>query len=318
MLKALCELTAVSGYERLVIDYLYYRLEEIPYGKTYIDNVGNLIFFVRGQDSKKKVLIQAHVDEVGFQVVSRIEKGKYSIKSLGNIKTWNAHQQRVMSDRGISGVIYAKDGEQLKPYNYDNLVLDICDSELSESVETGDVFAFCSPLQESKGRIIGKALDNRVSCYCLMEAISKCDTLKNDTYFCFSVMEETNMRGVRVLKSTIQPDICISVDASGIGERNSLKLGGGVGIKISDGMGISTVRAVKRAESIATENCIKYQLEVSDGGTSELIISNELDNGCDELGVSIPCSYMHSANSIMSMDDVNECCKLLPVLLASI
>ncbi len=318
MLNTLCELVGVSGYEMPVIDYLYHKLKEITYGKAYIDNVGNLIFFIKGKDSKKKVLIQAHVDEVGFQVVSRIEKGQYSIKSLGNIKTWNANQQRVVSDKGVVGVIYAKDSRQLNPYNYDNLVLNICDSELSEAVATGEVFTFYSPFQESKGRIIGKALDNRVSCYCLMEAISKCSTLKNDTYFCFSVLEETNMRGVRVLKSTIQPDICISVDASGIGENNSLKHGDGVGIKISDGMGISTVRAVKRAESIATENSIKFQREVSDGGTSELIISNELDNGCEELGISIPCSYMHSANSIMYMDDVNECCKLLPVLIVSI
>ena len=318
MLRTLCEMTAVSGYERPVINYLYHRLEELTYGKAYIDKVGNLVFFVKGQDSNKKVLIQAHVDEVGFQVVSRIEKGLYSIKSLGNVKTWNAHQQRVISDSGVSGVIYAKDAEQLKPYNYDNLVLDICDSELSEAVATGDVFTFCSSLQESQGRIIGKALDNRVSCYCLMEAISKCGSLKNDTYFCFSVMEETNMRGVRVLKSTIQPDICICVDASGTDEKNSLRHGAGVGIKISDGMGISTVRSVKSAERIAMENDIKYQLEVSDGGTSELIISNELDNGCEELGISIPCSYMHSANSIMDMCDVNECCKMLPILIAGI
>ena len=318
MLRTLCELTAVSGYERQVIDYLYHRLEEITYGDVYIDNVGNLIFFVKGYDSKKKVLIQAHVDEVGFQVVSRIKKGQYSLKCLGNIKTWNAHQQRVISDMGVTGVIYANDVEQMKSYNYDNLILNICDDELSKAVATGDVFTFCSSLQENNERIIGKALDNRVSCFCLMEAIKLCDNLKNDTYFCFSIMEEINMRGARVLKSTIQPDVCISVDASEIGEKNSLKHGDGVGIKISDGMGISTVRAVKCAESIAKENDIKYQLEVSDGGTSELIISNEIDNGCEELGISIPCSYIHSANSIMYMDDVNECCKLLPVLLACI
>ena len=126
------------------------------------------------------------------------------------------------------------------------------------------------------------------------------------------------MRGVRVLKSTIQPDVCISVDASGIGNRNSLKHGDGIGIKISDGMAISTVRSVKEAVRIASENDVKFQMEVSDGGTSELVISNELDNGCEELGISIPCSYMHSANSIMYKSDVKACCDLLPVLIADI
>lgn len=318
MLKALCEMVAVSGYENSVIDYLYHKLESMKHGEAYIDNIGNLVFFVRGQDSKKKILVQAHVDEVGFQVISKIDKGKYSLKSLGNIKTWNAHQQRVISEKDVSGVIYAMDGEQLKPYNYDNLVLNICENEVSEVVVSGDVFSFDSSLIETEECIVGKALDNRVSCFCLMETINKCRILKNDTYFCFSVMEETNMRGVRVLKSTIQPDVCISVDASGIGNRNSLKHGDGIGIKISDGMAISTVRSVKEAVRIASENDVKFQMEVSDGGTSELVISNELDNGCEELGISIPCSYMHSANSIMYKSDVKACCDLLPVLIADI
>lgn len=318
MLKALCEMVAVSGYEKPVIDYLYHKLKSLKHGEAYIDNIGNLVFFVKGQESKKRILIQAHADEVGFQVISRIDKGKYSLKSLGNIKTWNAHQQRVISEKGVSGVIYAVDGEQMKLYNYDNLVLNMCDDEMSEAVLPGDVFSFDSSLIETEECIIGKALDNRVSCFCLMETINKCQILKNDTYFGFSVMEETNMRGVRVLKSTIQPDVCISIDASGIGNRNSLKLGKGVGIKISDGMAISTVRSVKEAVRIASENDVKFQMEVSDGGTSELVISNELDNGYEELGISIPCSHMHSANSRMYKNDVKQCCDLLPVLIADI
>lgn len=318
LLKTICEMVGVSGYETIVIGYLYNELIRLGFGDTYIDKIGNLVFYVKGYESNKKILMQAHADEVGFQVISKIEDGKYSFKSLGNIKTWNAHQQRVISDKGVSGVIYAKDGEQMKPYNYENLVLDTNECGLGKEVLPGTVFTFDSSFMEKEGCYIGKALDNRASCFCLLETIKKCHTLKNDTYFCFSVLEETNMRGARVLKSTIQPDVCITVDASGIGERNSLRHGEGVGIKISDGMGVSTVRTVEKAVSIASSCGIAYQMEVSDGGTSELVISNELDYGCEELGISIPCSYMHTANSVMYKSDVETCCELLPVLITEI
>lgn len=318
MLKTLCDIVAVSGYEKSAIEYLYHRLEDIGYGKAYIDKIGNLVFYVKGENSRKKILIQAHIDEVGFQVISEIDKGQYSLKSLGNIKTWNAYQQRVISDKGVRGLIYAKNPEQLKSYNYDNLILNTNRNDTSEKVSLGDVFTFEVSLCETDEYFVGKALDNRISCYCLMDTITKCRALKNDTYFCFSVMEETNMRGSRVLKSTIQPDVCITVDVSGVGERNSLKHGEGVGIKISDSMGISTPQCVERALSIALVNDIEYQIEVSDCGTSELVISNELDNGCEELGISIPCSYMHSASSIVYKKDVEACQAYLPVLIANI
>ena len=311
LLKTICEMVGVSGYEATVIGFLYNELISLGFGVAYIDKIGNLVFYVKGCESNKKILLQAHADEVGFQIISKIEDGKYSFKSLGNIKTWNAHQQRVISDKGVGGVIYAKDGEQLKLYNYENLVLDTNECGLDKEVLPGTVFTFDSSY-------IGKALDNRASCFCLLETIKKCHTLKNDTYFCFSVLEESNMRGARVLKSTIQPDVCITVDASGIGERNSLRHGDGVGIKISDRMGVSTVRTVEKAASIASSYGIAYQMEVSDGGTSELVISNELDYGCEELGISIPCSYMHTANSVMYKSDVEACRELLPVLITEI
>ena len=318
MLKTLSEMIGVSGYENKLTEYLYHELCTIDHGKAYIDKVGNLVFYVKGSNSQKKVLIQSHIDEVGFQVISEVEKGRYSLKSLGNIKTWNAHQQRVVSDKGINGVIYAKDPEQLKSYNYDNLFLSIETKDASETVSLGDVFTFESSFLEMDECFVGKALDNRVSCYCLVNAISKCKTLKNDTYFCFSVMEEINMRGARVLKSTLQPDVSITVDVSGIGDRNSLKQGMGVGIKVSDGMGVSTQQCVERAVMIAKENGIKYQMEVSNGGTSELVISNEIDNGCEEIGISIPCDYMHTANTKVYKRDVSVCMQFLPILLENI
>ena len=87
LLKSLCELNGVSGYEDQVMKYLLGILRDSDRGEAYTDTIGNVIFFIRGSDSHKKVLIQAHADEVGFQVISQVGPGQYSIKSLGNIKT---------------------------------------------------------------------------------------------------------------------------------------------------------------------------------------------------------------------------------------
>ena len=316
LLKTLCELTGVSGYEDSVTNYLADKLKTLGYGNCYIDKVGNLIFYVAGTNSKKKILVQAHIDEVGFQIISEVGEKQYSLKSLGNIKTWNAYQQRVVSSNGIQGIIYAKDAEHLKAYNYENLMMKTLCS--SKKLQIGDVLTFDVPLLETDEYFIGKALDNRASCKCLFNAITECRFLKNDTYFCFSVQEEIGMRGARVLRSTLQPDINITIDLSGIGERNSLKLGRGLGIKISDSMGVSSRKSVETAQKIASENNIEYQFEVSDCGTSELIISNEMDNGCAELGISIPCDYLHCANTVVYKKDLESCENYLPLLIAGI
>ena len=316
VLKQLCELNGVSGYETPVVKYLYELLRIPKYGKMHIDDVGNLIVFFPGKCTEKTILVQSHVDEVGFQVIGESGDGKYSIRSLGNIKTWNAYQQRVISSDGTIGIICARDSEQLKAYNYDNLFLEIPNK--SKKICVGQTFTFAAPMIETSDYIVGKALDNRVSCSCLVDVISQNMVYKNDTYFCFTVQEEMTMRGARVLKSTLKPDVCINVDMSGIGERNSLKLGNGVGIKISDSVGISATECVENAKRIAECNCINYQLEVSDCGTSELIITNELDYGCKELGISIPCERLHCANTVVSKKDIDACTAYLPLLIQEI
>ena len=98
---------------------------------------------------------------------------------------------------------------------------------------------------------------------------------------------------------------------SPIGEMNSLEIGKGVGIKISDSVGVTDPMLVKLCEVIACENSIAYQLEVSDCGTTELIITNEKDSGAKRIGVSIPCQNMHTALALVNKKDIENCIKLL-------
>lgn len=312
ILENLCNLIGVSGYEHNVTEYLFNILEYEKINNIYIDNVGNLIVHQKGSNRAKKILINAHIDEVGFQILKKKNSKEYQVKTLGNIKTWNAVHQKVKSN-SKNAVLYPCNEENIKDHNYENLVL-MCE----EAVETGEVFSFDSNLVETKSFYRGKAIDNRISCFCLYKTITKQIKTKADIYFVFSTQEEISMRGVRVAKTSIQPDLFINVDVSPECENNSLIIGEGVGIKMSDSIGVSDIDIVNFIKEICEKNSIKYQIEVSNCGTTELIISNELDYGSKEIGISIPCKYIHTANTIVYKEDVNNCIKLLNNILLEI
>jgi putative aminopeptidase FrvX len=305
VLEDLCNITGVSGYESSIVNYLFEILKSEEFDNLYIDNVGNLIVYKKGYEGKKKILISAHIDEVGFQIIKKRNDMEYHIKALGNIKPWNAMYQKVKSN-SATAVLYPCNNENIQDNNYEKLLL-IGD----ETISIGDTFSFDSDLVETEKLYRGKALDNRISCFCLYKLITERIQTKADIYFVFSVQEEITMRGIRVAKTSIQPNLSINVDVSPECEKNSLVMGEGVGIKISDSIGISDISLVDFAKKICIKENIKYQMEVSSCGTTELIITNEIDCGSKEIGISIPCKYMHTANTITNKEDVKNCIQLL-------
>ncbi len=169
MKKELCNICGVSGYESEVAQMIYEILKDMKYDDLKIDKVGNVILLKKGSVGKKRIMISAHMDEVGFQVINKISDYKYKIKPLGNIKTWNAFQQRVESEHSF-GVIRAFDEENLRAHNYENMYLEILDGD---DAETGDIFGFEKNFKETKNDYCGKALDNRLACFLLIEIIKK-------------------------------------------------------------------------------------------------------------------------------------------------
>lgn len=311
VLEELCNLNGVSGYESIVSNYILTLLKDFRLDELFVDKVGNVVCLRKGTVSSRKIMFIAHIDEVGFQVLRKKSDAQYQVKPIGNIKTWNAVNQRVTS-RTASGTLYPCDEDNIKAHNYENIVL-YCDSE--SEIKVGDVFSFEGNFKETNQYYQGKALDNRVSCYCLCELIKKEIQTEADIYFVFSVQEEIGMRGCRVAKTSITPDICISVDVSPECINSSLTVGKGVGLKYSDSIGVSDVDTISWIETICKNQEIDYQIEVSDCGTSELIITNELDFGDREVGVSIPCRYMHSSNTIVHKNDLENCIQLISNML---
>ena len=314
MLNRLCNAIGVSGYEDSVIHLLYDEIHNIVPNAVYIDKIGNLICKRSGDIGDKRIMICAHIDEVGFQIIKPIGDRKYRFKPMGNIKTQNAHHQRVISGNS-AGIISAFDENRLEPHDYENLFLEII-SDKEPGI--GDVFTFDSQLEENERFYIGKALDNRIACCLLFNAIASDIKTKADIYYVFTVQEEIGMRGIRYAKSIIKPDICINIDTSPENPMNSLIIENGVGIKVSDSMYVSSQRSVEWLTKLAEENNVSFQLEVSDCGTSELIISNEHDSGYEQIGLSLPCRNPHTANTVISKHDISECEKLISLMLSSL
>ena len=314
MLGRLCNSFGVSGYEKNTTNIILQALDEVSNNTSYVDKVGNVVYKKEGTVGNQRIMICAHIDEVGFQVVRKINERKYRIKALGNIKTWNAFQQRVVSHNSI-GIINAFDESNLKAHNFENLFIEVISDSI---VNVGDVFTFDSSFYESKKYYIGKALDNRLACGILLDEIKANTTSKDDIYLVFTIQEEIGMRGIRYAKSLIKPDICIIIDTSPESDMSSLVIGKGVGIKISDSVFVSSPDLVDWMRKISDKNNILYQMEVSDCGTNELIISNEHDSGYKELGISIPCQYPHTANTVVAKNDIQECKKLLSRIIAGL
>ena len=310
MLQKLCELVGVSGYEEAVIEALQSAVQMCENIKVYQDDFGNLICKKSGKTGNQIVLVCAHVDEVGFQVIKRVSKNKYRLKPMGNIKCINAVGQTVVSSN-LKGVICAHDPENIQPHNYENLYLKVKGSALPE---LGDVFTFAPNFREDL-YYHGKALDNRVACYVLIRLIHLNIDTNADVIFAFSRQEEIGMRGVRILKSSLKPDIFIDVDTSSENEMNSIVVGNGVGIKLSDSLYVSDSQMVQTAKHCAEKAHIEYQFEISDCGTTELIISNENDCAYRELGISIPCKNAHTADMLVSKKDVESCYELLVAII---
>lgn len=314
MLGRLCNSLGVSGYEKNTTNIILQALDEVSNNTSYVDKVGNVVYKKEGTVGNQRIMICAHIDEVGFQVIRKINERKYRIKALGNIKTWNAFQQRVVSHNSI-GIINAFDESNLKAHNFENLFIEVISDSI---VNVGDVFTFDSSFYESKKYYIGKALDNRLACGILLDEIKANTTSKDDIYFVFTIQEEIGMRGIRYAKSLIKPDICIIIDTSPESDMSSLVIGKGVGITISDSVFVSSPDLVDWMRKISDKNNILYQMEVSDCGTNELIISNEHDSGYKELGISIPCQYPHTANTVVAKNDIQECKKLLSSIIAGL
>lgn len=316
LLKQLTAPLGVSGREDGIRRTIERMIE--PYvDEVSTDALGNLIAHKRGGDGAQRLMLAAHMDEIGFYVTDADENGMVRFSNAGGIHYDAVLYDEVVFENGTRGVIVPATSE--KASSADSYCVDIGAKSRADAlrrVSTGDTFAVEKSLRRlSGGRITGRPIDDRIGCAILIEAARRADVSPYDVYYVFTVQEEVGCRGSRTAAFGIMPDIAVAVDVTGTGDtptspKMAVKLGGGAAIKIKDNSVISDPALVKRITEIAKARGIKYQLEILTRGGTDTSSMQAAGAGCSAGCISVPTRYCHTPHEMIDLSDAEACVSL--------
>lgn len=320
-LKQLCLTNAVSGREAKIRDLIKSKIEPFC-DSVSVDALGNLIALKKGKsEGGKRIMLCAHLDEIGFIVNFIEENGMIKFGTLGGIRLPSASYTMLVSERGVKGALCANGDATPENYKADNMYIDIGAKNKREAerlVSIGDTFV-CEPsLNKLAGtRVCGRPIDDRVGCLILLELAERLSEkeLRNDIYFVFSVQEEVGCRGSKPATYQIAPDIALCFDVTATGDTPSAKpmdcaLSKGAAIKIKDNSVICHEEVVNALCALARESKIPYQLEVLTYGGTDTSSMQLTGLGAKAGAISVPTRNIHSSVELCDMKDVEACIKL--------
>lgn len=319
LLENLTQINGPSGSETKIREYIASAVKPFC-DEVYTDAMGNLVAHKSGNG--KKIMLAAHMDEIGIIVTDIDDKGFVRFSSVGGLNTRYLVNTRVQFENAIVGVIGAQEKAFEDKPELDRLYIDIgADSreKAEKYVKVGDGAAFLGDMVCREDTIISKALDNRAGCAVLIDTLRNTDNCANDLYFVFTVQEEVGLRGAKTAAFAIEPDIAIAVDVTDTGDtpdapNMAVSLGKGAAIKVMDRSVICDADVRTKMIETAKKYDIPYQLEVmTDGGTDAGAI-HITRAGIKTGGVSIPLRYVHSPSETASIKDIEMSSKLLQKL----
>lgn len=333
LLKDLTELNGVSGNEDEVRDYIKREAEKYA-DDIKIDSMGNVICFKKGTSSGPKIMLSAHMDEVGFMVTGYTDGGALKFRTVGGIDDRILLGKRVVvGSKRIPGVIGSKPvhlqdlSERSSNIKIKKMYIDIGADKKEEAEKTaplGEYIAFDSKYADlGDGLIKAKALDDRVGCSILLEVLK--ERYEFDLYVCFTVQEEVGLRGAETAAYRVNPDLAIVVegttcsDVPGVKEYEySTVLGDGAALTIMDRTSYANKNLVDYIYNIAKNNGIAVQFKRTTSGGNDAGKIQQAQGGVIVASVSVPCRYIHSPVSVMSRKDYDSCLELVRAVLSDI
>lgn len=282
------------------------------------DRLGNVIALKKGKGAGK-IMIAAHMDQIGVMITAIDNEGFLRFTNVGGVSPYRILYHNVIFKNGATGTISYEGKKEIKELKLQDLYIDISAASKEEAmnkVNIGDYGIFQTNFTQRGNTVSSGALDDRIGCYVLIEALKKVNTTDFDLYFVFTVQEETYTTGAATAAYAIEPDCAFVVDVTSTGDtpncnRMAVKLGGGAAIKVMDRGMICHPIIKKHLEETAKKHNIKYQFEVLEhGGTdgSEIQVSKA---GVLTGAISIPSRYIHSPQEMVDMKDVEGAIQLL-------
>ncbi len=324
LLEKLCNAMSVSGDEgevrRIVLDEVKPFADEVT-----VDALGSVLVRKKAKSIKTlRVLLDAHMDEVGFMIVKDDGDGYYEFRTVGGIDERHlVGKQVIVGKDHTPGVIGAKPihltdaGERSHTVSVESMRIDLGPDG---KAKVGDRATFATKFKRVGPSIMSKSIDNRVGVAILIEL------LKNAPYhvelcLAFSVQEEIGLRGAKVAGYHFDPNLAIAVDSTPArdlpdyeGRENysyNTKLGLGPAIYPAHSPVISDPRLVKFLQDVAAKQKIPYQLRQPGGGGTDAGAIQQVRSGVPVVSVSVPHRYTHSPISISRLDDWKNTLNLL-------
>lgn len=316
ILRDFCDINSPSGFEKTVRERI---LEEIsPFCECRTDRNGNIIAYKKGKlPSTVKLMVDAHLDEVGIIISAVTNDGFLKFQVLGGIKPSVLLCRKVCINNSVVGVIGCKpihltEGDESKKLpSADALYIDIgCSSraEAEELVSVGDGGVIMGKFVAlSDTRIKAKAIDDRAGC-CILTELLKMDS-DYDFYATFTVGEELGCHGAVTAAYTVNPDTAIVLEATtaadldGVGEENKVCfLGHGPAVSFMD-RGTVYDRDLFDAAINSGIPCQIKRAVAGGNNASKIHLSRD---GVRTLAISVPCRYIHTPSSICDLGDIEN------------
>ena len=339
LLEKLCNVIAVSGDEgevrKIVLEAIKPYADEVK-----VDALGNVLAVKRGavlSQSKRRgakrvrVMLDAHMDEVGFFIVADDGDGIYRFETVGGMDVRHLIGKQVLVGKDyVPGVIGGKpyhlmdDDESMRRVPLESLRIDV---GIGGKAKVGDRAGFATKFRRVGPSIMSKAIDDRIGVATLIELLKHAPP-NVDLCLAFAVQEEIGLRGAKVAAQYFKPDIAIAIDSTPAndlpihdGSENmsyNTKLGFGPAIYIADGSTLHDPRLVRFLSETGDAENIPYQIrQPGGGGTDSGAIQRSLA-GVPTVSVSVPHRYTHSPVSISRVDDWKNTINLIHAALKKI
>lgn len=328
-LKTITELDGLSGNEQLVRRQIEQQLE----GKFEytVDRIGNLYAHSKGfYPNDIKLMLSAHMDEVGFMVTHITKDGYLKFQSVGGVderilpgKAVYVGKKKLCGVIGSLAIHLQTKAQREKITEMRDLFIDIGakDQEQAEEfVSVGDLVTFASPSEDVGDLMRAKALDDRVGCSVLLDLLSE---LPEENFTAvFTTREEIGCFGAMAAAGAVKPKYAIVLEgttASDIGETDETDqvcaVGKGPVLSFMDNGAIYDRKLLDLACKVAEREGIPYQLKQAVAGGNEAGRIQKCGTGCHVLAISLPCRYIHGPVSMASQKDMQAMKKLAAAII---
>jgi endoglucanase len=333
ILKELSEAVGISGDEEevraVVLDAVRPHVDDLR-----VDTMGNVLAFKRGTGRNRlRVMLAAHMDEIGLMVVGYDNDGFLKVRAVGGIDSrllpgtlFQVGPERVPGVVGLKPVHLLKEGEAEKVLKIEDLVVDIgakSKDEAKKLAPLGTCAAFATQFRQvGPNTVSGKAFDDRAGCAVLVELL-RGERFRFDLHAAFTVQEEVGLRGAEVAAYAIEPDCAFALEgtiADDIPKDKDVspttQLGKGPAITVMDRSVISDRRLLRLLTSTAEELDIPHQFKQPGIGGTDAGAIHRSRAGVPSVTVAVPCRYIHSPVALLSLEDFDNTVRLMRKSLA--